>query len=597
MSQHSVGQAVSPANRPQAGSHTSESGFALLLVFLMAAIVAISLYMQIPRVAFQSQRQKEQLLMSRGEQYKRAIQLFVRANNRYPGDIKDLENFNNRRYLRHKFVDPVTGKDEWRLIHVNAAGVFTDSLLNKKKDADKDKKDQQPAGPQFVAEEAGLGSNLNQGQVITNPALNRRASEGGPPTPVGGRIGLDGQPVQYLPPGQGDPTQQTAGAQAQPYPGAPIQGQPYTPIQGMPNPVTGNFGASPTNPGAVVNNGVQANNNSNSGAPVPPEIGNFPNTQRQAFPAQTQGGIAPPGILPGGIQPGVTQPGQQGLPQTNLNQSNLNQSNQANQANNNSSSFVGGGGSFVGGSSFVGSGSSFVGGQTNPTGAAGNNPIPQLNQNFPQPNQPAQVQTPQQFQPPQQQFQPQQAAQPFAVSPQPVTQAGNTTPITGGSNQATQMINNILTSPRTQPTPNGQQGGQQVGGGIAGVASTSESPSIMVYNDRTNYNEWEFIFDLTKQRAAANPNGGVVGTPAQNIGTGIAPTAGAQPGVVNTNASANPQMGLPSIGGFGAQPAQQATNGAPGSTGSGTTPGGQNPAAFGQQQQGGIPPDIRLGRP
>ncbi len=33
--------------------------------------------MEIPRVAFETQRQKEQLLVERGEQYKRAIKLFV----------------------------------------------------------------------------------------------------------------------------------------------------------------------------------------------------------------------------------------------------------------------------------------------------------------------------------------------------------------------------------------------------------------------------------------------------------------------------------------------------------------------------------------
>ena len=82
-----------------------ESGFAMLLVFLMAATIAITLYLEIPRVAFKAQRQKEQLLIERGEQYKRAIQLFVRVNGRYPGDLKDLENFNNRRFLRHKFIE------------------------------------------------------------------------------------------------------------------------------------------------------------------------------------------------------------------------------------------------------------------------------------------------------------------------------------------------------------------------------------------------------------------------------------------------------------------------------------------------------------
>ena len=60
----------------------------MLLVFLMAAIVAIMLYMEIPRVSFESQRNKEALLIERGEQYKRAIQVFVKANRRYPAAWK-----------------------------------------------------------------------------------------------------------------------------------------------------------------------------------------------------------------------------------------------------------------------------------------------------------------------------------------------------------------------------------------------------------------------------------------------------------------------------------------------------------------------------
>ena len=50
-----------------------ERGFALLLVFLMASIVAIMLYMELPRAAMQAQRDKEETLIDRGEQYKRAI--------------------------------------------------------------------------------------------------------------------------------------------------------------------------------------------------------------------------------------------------------------------------------------------------------------------------------------------------------------------------------------------------------------------------------------------------------------------------------------------------------------------------------------------
>ena len=78
---------------------------------------------------FESQRAKEQLLIERGEQYKRAIQLFVKKMNRYPGTIEELESTNNIRFLRKRFVDPMTGKSEWRLIHVGAGGVFTDSKV------------------------------------------------------------------------------------------------------------------------------------------------------------------------------------------------------------------------------------------------------------------------------------------------------------------------------------------------------------------------------------------------------------------------------------------------------------------------------------
>ncbi len=109
--------------------HTRESGFAMLVVFLVAAFVAISLYMELPRVVMESQRSKEQLLIDRGEQYKRAIQIYYRTLRRYPPDLDALENTNNKRFLRKRYKDPMTGEDNWRLIHAGPGGVFTDSLL------------------------------------------------------------------------------------------------------------------------------------------------------------------------------------------------------------------------------------------------------------------------------------------------------------------------------------------------------------------------------------------------------------------------------------------------------------------------------------
>src|SRR6266487_409140 len=135
-----------------------ERGFALLLVFLLAASIAISLYMELPRVAFESQRTREELTVERANQYKRAIQLFVRANKRYPSKIEDLESFNDKRYLRHRFIDPMTGKDDWRFVHVGPNGMLTDSQVKKndnplggKDDKDKDQQASNSTDPNAPA--------------------------------------------------------------------------------------------------------------------------------------------------------------------------------------------------------------------------------------------------------------------------------------------------------------------------------------------------------------------------------------------------------------------------------------------------------------
>jgi hypothetical protein len=131
-----------------------ESGFALLFVFLMAGTIAIFLYLQLPRAAFESQRNKEELLIERGQQYTRAIQLYVSKMKKFPQSIDDLEKANGQRFLRHRYKDPMTGKDEWRIIHVNAAGILTDSLVQKPPATDK----KQEYANTFITEAATVGS-------------------------------------------------------------------------------------------------------------------------------------------------------------------------------------------------------------------------------------------------------------------------------------------------------------------------------------------------------------------------------------------------------------------------------------------------------
>jgi hypothetical protein len=515
--------------RPAQSRHTRESGYALLLVFLMAAVAAIMLYQEVPRIAFETQRQKEQMLMERGEQYKRAIQLFLRASNnqRWPASIDELESFNGRRFLRQRYKDPMTGKEEWRLIHIQN-GILTDSITNKppgKKDDGKDLLANQTVGD--YGSMIGSYNAPAQGGGLLNAAQRRRPSDGGTP---GG------------PPGTGGPG------------GIPI-------------------------PGATQPDGTQV-----PGQPVP---GGLPSQLAGLQPGQPGQPGFPPGVTVPGLpgQPGSVPPIPGQAPGQTPGQSNSSSSNQGGY------STVGNYGSYIGTSGVTGAQPSApsVSGQQYP-GMPG---PPANSQNFGgTPAYPVGAGA-------------QGASPPY---PQPGMQINP-----AQQNAAASLIGNLLTTPR----PGGLQGiqgqqGQMIGGGIAGVASKADGDSIMVYHDHSNYSEWEFIFDPTKQRypppnpVSSNP----IGTPASQLGSMPNGNTGTPASQLGSMPGANPtaptsQFGTPS-GQFGAPSGQFGTPtgqmGAPagqfGTSGSplGSTPGAGSGMAASPIGGTAGQPDIRPGR-
>ncbi len=262
-----------------------EEGYALLMIFLVAAILALTLYQAMPRVAFEAERDKEQLLIDRGEQYKRAIQLYYRKTGRYPVKMEDLENTNNIRFLRQRYKDPMTGKDEWRLIHVGPGGVFTDSLTQKKQTTTA------PASAPntFITELGPVGDTGAGNAQAINPGLRRRPSDGGGP---GG-----GDPNSPFPP---DPSMQNGGN------GAGFNGGSFS------NPGQGNNGlpnSGPSSGALVADPGLNGPGNSvlpppslntNPGALQPPSAGSGQNgTSAAAMIGQMLTGPRPGGPPPG----------------------------------------------------------------------------------------------------------------------------------------------------------------------------------------------------------------------------------------------------------------------------------------------------------
>ncbi len=324
-----------------------ERGFALLIVFLLAAAVALMLYQQMPRVAFESQREKEQLLIGRGEQYKRAIQMYFVAFKKYPTKIEDLENTNNQRFLRRRYIDPMTGKDEWRLIHVNGAGQLTDSQVQKPPSPDDKSNPQNASGPNApgtltttgattptpttsTSTSTTTGANGNpNGPPAVNAAVLRRPSDrpltptsnAGQNAPTSDPNDPRNWPPIFLQPAAGTPGAAQpgqAGVQAVPgqQPGQPYPGQQYNPNQQYygQNPVGGQPGSfQPGLPGQIqVPGQPPVFSGQNPSGQNPPNFGQTnpinPNQVTPIIPGQgfnSAGAPTAPPIPGGGSNPAV----------------------------------------------------------------------------------------------------------------------------------------------------------------------------------------------------------------------------------------------------------------------------------------------------
>ncbi len=96
---------------------SSEQGFILLIALFLLALLVISLSVTVPQISKEIQRDREVETMQRGKQYIRAIQLYYRKFGAYPPSIDALVKTDNIRFLRKRYFDPMTGKDDWKPIH------------------------------------------------------------------------------------------------------------------------------------------------------------------------------------------------------------------------------------------------------------------------------------------------------------------------------------------------------------------------------------------------------------------------------------------------------------------------------------------------
>jgi type II secretory pathway pseudopilin PulG len=102
------------------GKATRQSGFTYVGLLIGIAIIGAGLAAvgQVWHTTLKHEREKELLFV--GNQFRQAINLYFKANNRYPARLEDLllddRSLTVRRQLRKMFIDPMTGLAEWGVV-------------------------------------------------------------------------------------------------------------------------------------------------------------------------------------------------------------------------------------------------------------------------------------------------------------------------------------------------------------------------------------------------------------------------------------------------------------------------------------------------
>jgi len=119
-------KAKAKANRGRA-----QSGYALLMVVFMAALMIITAAAIQINFLTQGRREKEDELIWRGQQYARGVRLFYRKHGRFPTSLEDLikPGIGGVRYMRKAYKEPMNTVDgSWRLLYVGPAGQIIGSV-------------------------------------------------------------------------------------------------------------------------------------------------------------------------------------------------------------------------------------------------------------------------------------------------------------------------------------------------------------------------------------------------------------------------------------------------------------------------------------
>jgi type II secretory pathway pseudopilin PulG len=105
--------------KPKTGNTRNSSGYILITLMLFLALFAMAALAVLPDLVQQIKRDREEEMLHRGTEYRRAVKKYFRKLGRYPARVEDLESTNRTRFLRKRYKDPlVAGNKDYKFVRV-----------------------------------------------------------------------------------------------------------------------------------------------------------------------------------------------------------------------------------------------------------------------------------------------------------------------------------------------------------------------------------------------------------------------------------------------------------------------------------------------
>lgn len=111
------------------GKLKPQRGQLLLVAIVLVTVISVSLATVIQPIHTTSLRQKEQLLIYRGEHIAAGIRKFYFEKGRFPFDLEELVD-TKPRYIRKIYKDPMTQEGEWTLVYLQTGDQESINDLN-----------------------------------------------------------------------------------------------------------------------------------------------------------------------------------------------------------------------------------------------------------------------------------------------------------------------------------------------------------------------------------------------------------------------------------------------------------------------------------